>query len=102
MLATGIIHRAQPVETIERLTKAVALLAPFPLIALQQLVTISGSLVIGLAMLDGAIDARAAFDAAHLDELWQAELWGEDWMATEARNARRRGFEAAARFMALV
>jgi chaperone required for assembly of F1-ATPase len=102
VLATGIIHRAQPATTIERLTNAVASLDPFPLIALQQLVTISGSLVIGLAMIEGAVDARAAFDAAHLDELWQAELWGEDWMATDARDARRRDFEAAARFMALL
>jgi chaperone required for assembly of F1-ATPase len=102
VIATGIIHRAQPPETITRLATAVRAIAPFPLVALQRLVTISGSLVIGLAMLDGAIDARAAFDAAHLDELWQAELWGEDWMATDFRDARRRDFEAAARFAALL
>jgi chaperone required for assembly of F1-ATPase len=102
VLATGIIHRAQPAETIARLTAAVRDIDPFPLVALQRLVTISGSLVIGLAMLEGAIDARAAFDAAHLDELWQAELWGEDWMATDARDARRDDFEAAARFVALL
>jgi len=102
VLATGIIHRAQPAETIARLTAAVRDIDPFPLVALQRLVTISGSLVIGLAMLEGAVDARAAFDAAHLDELWQAELWGEDWMATDARDARRDDFEAAARFVALL
>jgi chaperone required for assembly of F1-ATPase len=101
-ITTGIIHRPQPPETIARLAAAVRDIDPFPLVALQRLVTISGSLVIGLAMRDGAIDARAAFDAAHLDELWQAELWGEDWMATDARDARRRDFEAAARFMALL
>jgi chaperone required for assembly of F1-ATPase len=74
----------------------------FRLVALQPLVTISGSLVIALALAEGAIDAREGFDAAHLDELWQAELWGEDWMATDARDARRRDFEAAARFIALL
>lgn len=101
-IATGIIHRPQPAKTIARLAAAVRDITPFPLVALQRLVTIGGSLVIGLAMLEGAIDARAAFDAAHLDELWQAELWGEDWMATDARDARRRDFEAAARFAALL
>jgi chaperone required for assembly of F1-ATPase len=102
VLATGIIHQPQPPETISRLAAAVREIDPFPLVALQRLVTISGSLVIGLAMLEGAIEARAAFDAAHLDELWQAELWGEDWMATDARDARREAFDAAARFAALL
>jgi len=100
--ATGIIHRAQPPETIARLAAAVAGYDDFPLVALQPLVTITGSLVIALALIEGAVDARAAFDAAHLDELWQAELWGEDWMAVDARDARRRDFEAAARFVGLL
>lgn len=102
VLATGIVHRPQPPLTLERLRAAVAAYDAFRLVALQPLVTISGSLVISLALVEGAIDARAAFDAAHLDELWQAEYWGEDWMATDARDARRRDFEAAARFIALL
>lgn len=100
--AIGIVHRPQPPLTLERLHAAVAAYDAFHLAALQPLVTISGSLVIALALVEGEIDARAAFDAAHLDELWQAELWGEDWMATDARDARRRDFEAAARFIALL
>lgn len=102
VLATGIVHRPQPPQTLERLHAAVAAFDNFRLVALQPLVTISGSLVIALALAEGAIDAREGFDAAHLDELWQAELWGEDWMATDARDARRRDFEAAARFIALL
>lgn len=100
--ATGIIHRPQPAETIGRLVEAVRGYDDFRLVALQPLVTITGSLVIALALVEGGVDARTAFDAAHLDELWQAELWGEDWMATDARDARRRDFDAAARFVALL
>lgn len=102
VLANGIVHRPQPPQTLEHLRAAVAAFDNFRLVALQPLVTISGSLVIALALAEGAIDAREGFDAAHLDELWQAELWGEDWMATDARDARRRDFEAAARFIALL
>lgn len=101
-LATGIVHRAQSPQTLERLQAAVAAYDAFHLVTLQPLVTITGSLVIALALAEGAVDARTAFDAAHLDELWQAEIWGEDWMATDARDARRRDFEAAARFIALL
>lgn len=100
-IATGIIHKAQPEATVARLADAVAVRDPFALAALSPLTTISGSLVAALAVLEGAIDAEAAFATTHLDELWQAEQWGEDYLAAEARERRRQDFTAAARFAAL-
>ena len=70
--------------------------------ALSPLITIGGSLVTALMLAEGAITAEAAFDACHLDELWQAEHWGEDWMATDARAVRRADFNAASRFLSLL
>ncbi len=101
-IVTGIIHRPQPPATIARLSEAVAARDPFALAGLSPLVTISGSLVIALALAEGAIEPDAAFDAAHLDELWQAERWGEDTLALAARDARRGDFNAAARFLKLL
>lgn len=101
-VATGIVHRAQPPATLARLAEAVAARDTFALAALSPLVTISGSLVIALAVAEGAIDPGSAFDAAHLDELWQAEQWGEDSLAADARTARRADFTAAARFLSLL
>jgi chaperone required for assembly of F1-ATPase len=98
----GIIHCAQPDETIARLSAAIRSYGHFQLAGLQQLITISGSLVIALALAEGEIDGRAAFDAAHLDELWQVEQWGEDELATQARDARSADFRAAARFLGLL
>lgn len=98
----GIMHCAQPDETIARLSAAVRAYDVFQLAALQPLVTISGSLVISLALAEGEIDGRAAFDAAHLDEFWQIEQWGEDELATQAREHRAADFRAAARFLALL
>ncbi len=100
-LVTGIMHRPQPPATVARLTEAVVARSPLELAGLQPLVTIGGSLIVALAMIEGEIAAKAAFDITHLDELWQAEQWGEDALATEARAARRRDFLAAARFVAL-
>ncbi|PTQ12818.1 ATPase [Sphingomonas oleivorans] len=101
-IATGIIHRPQPPATIARLAEAVSARDPFALAGLSPLVTIGGSLVAALASAEGAIAPDAAFDATHLDELWQAEQWGEDWLATDARDARRRDFIAAASFLTLL
>jgi len=99
---SGIMHQPQPTATIERLSAAVRALDPFRLAGLSPLVTIGGSLVAGLAVLAGDIAAEQAFDATHLDELWQAEQWGEDQLALDAREARKRDFLAAADFLRLL
>lgn len=99
---SGIIHKPQAAITLARLASAVAARSAFELAALSQLVTISGSLVIALALLEREIAPDAAFDAAHLDELWQAEQWGEDWMAADARTLRRADFVSACRFLDLL
>lgn len=99
---TGVIHRAQPPATIARLGEAVAALDAWRLAGLSPLVTISGSLVIALALLEGAIDGDAAWTAAHVDEDWQAEQWGDDPLAAAARETRRRDFDAGARFLSLL
>lgn len=101
-IVTGIIHCPQPPATIARLAEALAARDPFALVAMNPLVTIGGSLIAALALAEGAITAKAAFDATHVDELWQAEQWGEDWLATQSREAKRRDFLAAARFLSLL
>ncbi|MGN7998562.1 ATP12 family chaperone protein [Sphingomonas sp. 22176] len=98
----GIMHRPQPSATIARLQEVVAALDPFRLAALSPLVTISGSLVAALALLEGASDCETVWRAAMLDEDWQAEQWGEDDLATRARNVRRADFDAAVRFLSLL
>jgi chaperone required for assembly of F1-ATPase len=101
-LVRGIIHRPQPPLTVDRLARAVAARTPFELAALSPLVTISGSLVIALALAEEAIDVDSGWDAATLDEAWQAEHWGEDREAAAALAARRREFDSAFRFLRLL
>ncbi len=98
----GVVHRAQPAATVARLAEAVAARGPFALAGLSPLVSMAGSLVVGLAIAEGAINAANGFETAHLDELWQARRWGEDALATQARAARRSDFFAAAPFLALL
>jgi chaperone required for assembly of F1-ATPase len=97
----GIIPVPQPDETLARLGAAVAALVPFTLTGLSTLVTLSGSLVCGLAVVEGGHDLDAVWQAAEIDEAWQVEQWGEDAEAA-ARSARRRAdFAVAGAFCAM-
>ena len=98
----GIMHCEQPAATVERLRKAVEARDAFGLAALSQLTTISGSLVIALALAEGAVDTDTAWTAATVDEAWQTEQWGEDLDAARVLANRRRDFDAAVRFLQLL
>lgn len=100
-LASGVMHQPQPDATIERLAVAVAARDTFELAGLSPIVTITGSLVLGLAVIERAMDIEAVWSAANLDEDWQAEQWGEDALAAQTRAAHRAEFDAAARFLSL-
>ena len=99
---SGVIHRPQPPGTVERLGRAVSARTPFELAALAPLVTISGSLIIALALAEGAIDPDTAWTAASLDEAWQLEQWGADAEAEAVLEARRQEFAAGYRFLQLL
>lgn len=98
----GIVHAPQPDNTVAQLTQAVHARDAFELAGLSPLVTVSGSLMIALALAENAIDLDTGWTAAMLDEQWQAEQWGEDAEAAKALAARRADFEAGWRFLSLL
>ena len=95
-------HVDQPAATVERLSHAVSTLDPFRLAALQSLVTIGGSLIAALAVLEKSITPVEAWEAVSLDDRWQIEQWGADDEAEAALENRHRDFLAAARFLDLL
>jgi len=101
-VTAGVMHRPQPAATIARLRDATIALEAFELAALSPLVTIGGSLIAGLALVERAFDPDMLWAAVNLDELWQEELWGADELAEKAREARRRDWDAAVRFLQLL
>ena len=98
----GVMHRAQPAATIARLGDAVAAVDAFRLAGLSPLVTVTGSLVAGLALLEGTADAETVWAASRVDEDWQAERWGEDDLAVRTTEAHRADFDAGVRFLGLL
>ena len=99
---TGMLHVPQPPATIERLAHAVAALDAYRLAALSPLVTIGGSLIAALAVLERAITVQDAWAAVSIDEHWQLEQWGSDSEAQLALDNRERDFMSAARFLELL
>jgi chaperone required for assembly of F1-ATPase len=98
---TGVLAGPQEQASLDRLAAAVARFDAFELTALYDLVAISGSLVLGLAVAAGAIGGNAAFDVSRIDEIWQAELWGFDEEAEAIVALKRQSFLNAERFLQL-
>jgi len=91
VLAEGVMHVAQPATATAAIRAALgAIRSPFQLAALHVMTTLTGSLLIPLALAAGELSPDVAWDAAHVDERFQESLWGED---EEAMERRRRGTE---------
>lgn len=100
--ATGVMHTPQPEAGLQNLAKAVAKYEPLALTALYDLVALSGSLVIGLAVAEKQMSVEDGWANSRVDETWQAEQWGVDDEAA-ALAARKKGeFAAAAHLLTLL
>ncbi|MGO4573692.1 ATP12 family chaperone protein [Microvirga sp. 2TAF3] len=102
VLGEGVMHVAQPEEAIDAIHQAVERIqSPIALAALHVMTTLSGSVLIALAHASGRIEADEAWKAAHVDELFQESIWGEDYEASERRKRREGDFLAASKVFRL-
>ena len=99
---TGLVAAQQPRQSLAALEAAVARHDDLELAALATAVKAAGSLLVGLALSTGRLDAVAAFEAAELHETHQIETWGEDPEATRRRGNVRADLDAAERFLRLL
>ncbi len=100
-VSSGIAYVKQHRGSIAALRNAVAALDVAALAALGIAVPALGSLVLGLAMAAGRLDAVTAHELGALDELFQVEAWGEDAEAAARRAAIAADVALAARFLQL-
>ncbi len=85
----GVIPIAQDPQVLARLRRHLDDLDPLGLTALHDLVTLPGSLILGLAVVRDRIDAAEAFRLSRIDEDFQIERWGQDEEAQAAAESRR-------------
>src|SRR6266480_4447465 len=101
-VTSGIVPQPQSPAALKAFAAAVAAQDDFRLTALHAMTTACGSLVIALALIEGRLDAAAAFAVSQLDETFQIEAWGEDAEAAARRRGLAEDIEAAARFVQLL
>lgn len=94
----GIEAIAQDEKALSRLQGMLEVLDPFPLTALHNATTLSGSAVLALALWEGVEPAEDIWTAANVDETYQKDRWGEDKEAAAALAAKRELWLACSRF----
>lgn len=88
----GIMHQPQSPEALAELHRRTAALDAFQLAAFHDLVSLTGSLILGFAALEQAFDPDEIWALSRLDENWQAEQWGRDEVAEEEAEIKRQAF----------
>ena len=100
-VTVGVIHRAQPEAAITAHALALNDLSDFELAGYHTIMTLTGSALIAMMLARRATVPESAWLAAHVDEDYQIEQWGQDTEAQARRAARYREFMACCRFLTL-
>lgn len=98
-LGHGVMYIDQDAGAVAKLGGELTKADDFTLTGLHDLVTISGSLTLALAVWEGELSAEKAWSLSRLDEQWQQEQWGRDDEAEAMAEAKRQDFLSAARFV---
>ncbi|MBE1282894.1 MAG: ATPase [Rhodobacteraceae bacterium] len=98
---TGLMHEAQDETVLQTLSARVHALSDFQLAAFHDLVSLSGSLILGFAAAQGWRSVEEIWTLSRLDEQWQEEQWGPDEEAQEAAEVKKQAFVHAKSFFDL-
>jgi chaperone required for assembly of F1-ATPase len=89
---TGVMHAPQDTAALERLSERVHAMTIFELAAFHDLVSLSGSLILGFAAAHDLYAPKSIWDISCLDENWQAEEWGKDEEAEAVAALKEQAF----------
>ncbi len=96
----GLGHIPQPHETLAALRQVLEGMDDFALTALHVMASITGSLVLALALAEGKLNPAQAFQLSRIDEDYQAAKWGADAEAEARAYALARELDVAEAFLA--
>lgn len=97
----GIIAVDQDPKALAVLKDVLETFDNWTLTAMGELVAITGSLILGLAMVKGHLTVDEALHLARVDEDHQIEQWGFDFEAVQARDNKTKDVKSAYQFFEL-
>lgn len=98
----GILYVEQPPQSLQNIKKIVEELSDWELSALSIATHVTGSIIIGLALVRGHINSDKAFEDSQVDETYQIELWGEDWEAKDKRDGIKADLLSVTKWLELI
>lgn len=98
LVTSGVMPVTQEPSDIERLRERMHSMSGFQMTGFHDLVTLSGSYVLGLAVVERRAASDQIWELSRVDEAWQIEQWGEDEEASENAELKRQAFLHAADF----
>ena len=99
--AQGITYIQQDQDAVAALERTLRARDSWTLTGLQTATTITGSLVLALAMAQGRLTPAEAFALSRIDEAYQTEKWGTDTAAEKRAGLHAAELEMAGKFMEL-
>jgi chaperone required for assembly of F1-ATPase len=100
VVVEGFTHADQPPATLTAFRAALDTVDSFSLAALHVVASISGSVVLALALAEGELVPMQIFALARIDEDYQASKWGRDHEAEVRATSLARELDKAAEFIA--
>jgi len=101
-IGTGVMPIPQPDDLVQKASLALKPHSFFELAAIHQLITLSGSFVIGLATASDVVSTDAGWDASRVDEIWQIAQWGRDEDAEAMAQVKKGAFVQAYHVLSLL
>lgn len=100
-VTSGVIHVEQPTNSLKIIRDLIDKMDVFSLSATASMTNLMGSVLLALAVHKDQMTPVSAWQAAHVDEDWQAKMWGGDSEASARRALRWLEMDAAARVATL-
>lgn len=101
-VTAGVMPVAQDDQALQALARALRTLDDWRLMVLHSATTLTGSLVLGLAVVQRRITVAEAWTASRIDADFQIEQWGVDAEAEQAAANARRDILVAGRLLDLL
>ncbi|MGI9393899.1 MAG: ATP12 family chaperone protein [Boseongicola sp.] len=97
-LVRGVMPVKQDLEHISCLARFMVPMSDFELTGFHDLVTLSGSYLLAVAVAKNEVDSEAAWALSRIDEDWQIEHWGVDEDAAKQATLKKVAFFHASDF----